>query len=663
MSNPASLLHGKILDLADTICIERTDARESPMEERLRKGLAQLPQLSNPRSRIKRFVAMVNKAEERQHQRSDEQLRRRFQAVCRKAKADGLTDEVLAKAFAQVREAARRSLGMRHHDVQLVGGWALVNGMVAEMATGEGKTLVATLAASTVAAAGAVTHVITVNDYLAERDAANNAPLFTMLGLTVGAIKQDMSLEQRREIYQRDVVYVSNKEIVFDYLKDQIAIGRLLASQQRLRAVSGIGRAPELLLRGLHYAIVDEVDSVLVDEARTPLIISESVDNDEHAQTFATSLELAAQLTVGADFEITRNKDVWLSATGQASVTKLCEPLGGVWNAAVWRNELVQKALVALHCFRRDEHYIVADGKVQIVDEFTGRVMPDRSWENGLHQMIEAKEGCDLSAGRRTLSRMTYQRFFRRYLRLSGMTGTAAELKRELKSVYGLKVLRIQTHRPVQRQRLADRCWLEPDQRWQAVVDRASTLAVQGRAVLIGTRSVEASELLASQFALKSVAHTILNARQDQEEAQTVGFAGEAGRITIATNMAGRGTDIRLSDDVRAQGGLHVILTEFHESARVDRQLFGRSARQGDPGSAEAMVCLQDELFSRYGALWVSFVRSYLGAGKVLPTWLCHWLVSRAQSRAERYNAQTRRATMREDKRLQSLLAFAGKTN
>lgn len=663
MSNPASLLHGRALDLADGLCIERADVRESVVEEYLRRLLLRIPRPERLRARLNRFVSAVSNLESEVQDLGDAALVSRFKQACLAARKDGFADHVLTNAFATVREASRRTLGMRHHDVQLIGGWALLNGMIAEMETGEGKTLVATLAASTAAASGAATHVITVNDYLAERDAENNTPLFEYLGLSVGTIKQDMSIEQRRDIYRRNIVYVSNKEIVFDYLKDQIAGGKLLASQQQLRMLGGIGRPPSLLLGGLHYAIVDEVDSVLVDEARTPLIISESVDNQENIERFSTSLELASKLIEGEHFTVSPHKEVWLLPAGQETLLTLAKPLGGVWNMPTWRHELIQKALVALHCFHRDEHYIVADGKVQIVDEFTGRVMPDRSWENGLHQMIEAKEECEVTAGRKTLSRMTYQRFFCRYLLLSGMTGTAAEIRHELKTVYDLKVLRIPTHRPSRRHRFANRCWLNQADRWQAIVERCSMLSAKGRAILIGTRSVEASESLASLFANAGLAHTVLNARQDEEEAQVVALAGQAGRITIATNMAGRGTDIRLTDTVKDGGGLHVILTEFHESARVDRQLFGRCARQGDPGTVEAMVCLDDEVFVRYGSVVRHLARRLAGRDGLVSSWLCQRLIALAQARAERHNARIRWKTMREDKRLQAMLAFAGKVN
>jgi preprotein translocase subunit SecA len=417
-----------------------------------------------------------------------------------------------------------------------------------------------------------------------------------------------------------------------------------------------------MLLRGLHVAIVDEADSVLIDEARTPLIISETEDVGDDGELFASAIRIARELTQGRDFELSAHREIRITPAGNERVAGLTAELPGVWRSATWRHELIDKALGALHSFHRDQHYIVADGKVQIVDEFTGRVMPDRSWERGLHQMIEAKEECEPTGQRRTLSRMTYQRFFRRYLLLGGMTGTAAEVRGELRRVYSLDVLRIPTHKPSRRKRLPDRCWSTVDERWRAVTERAIELAGKGRAVLIGTRSVEASEQLAKFLEARSAPFRVLNARQDGEEASIVAEAGLAGRITVATNMAGRGTDIRLAPSVSESGGLHVILTEFHESSRIDRQLFGRCARQGEAGSVEALVCLEDELFARYAP---SLKRACAASlrGTTVSALVTKTLVRLAQRKAERHNARIRLDTLSQDKSLQAMLAFAGDPN
>ena len=663
MSSPAALLRSRTLDLSSGAYLERADTRESETEHFLQGLFSRVPRPNIGRARrVARFVANVNAAEAVIQTRDSAGLIAELRRASAAARAEGFTDAVLVNAFAAVREASRRVLGMRHHDVQLIGGWTLLNGMIAEMQTGEGKTLVATLAACAAAATGAATHVVTVNDYLAERDAETNRPLYEALGLTVGTVLQDMTPQQRRQMYCRDVVYVSNKEVVFDYLKDRIALGSTLESQLLLRRLYQSGSAAMPIMRGLHYAIVDEADSVLVDEARTPLIISETEPDEQSAGPYVTALEVAAQLRDPEHFVLTRSRQLWLTPSGQSAVRELTRGRGDLWRSALWRDELIQKALSALRSFQRDQHYIVVDGKVQIVDEFTGRVMPDRSWEQGLHQMIETKEGCELTGKRRTLSRMTYQRFFRRYLRLSGMTGTAEEIRAELRGVYGLPVMRIPTHRPPKRKRLADRCWGESATRWSTVALRAVEIAGTGRAVLIGTRSVEASERLAQEFSSRGITHNVLNARQDQQEAAIVAEAGHPGRITIATNMAGRGTDIKLEASVRERGGLHVILTEFNESGRIDRQLFGRCARQGDPGTVEAAVSLKDDIFLTHAARLTRLAAWWAGAGAI-PGWITGLLVRAAQRTAGVSNLRVRMATVKEDRKLQRLLAFSGDAN
>lgn len=528
------------------------------------------------------------------------------------------------------------------------------------MATGEGKTLAATLAVCTAAATGVAVHVVTVNDYLAARDAEDNQPLYDFFGFSVGVVVQDMPVEERREQYARQIVYVSNKELTFDYLKDRISLGGTLSTHVKLRRLQEYRQAPSSILRGLHLAVVDEADSVLIDEARTPLIISETLPDDLGEDLYARAIEIAGRLQEGRDFRLSKDRDVWLTTEGSATVQAMAADLGGVWESALWRKELLQKALSALHLFQRDQHYIVVDDKVQIVDEFTGRVMPDRTWERGLHQMIEAKEKCEISGQRRTLSQITYQRFFGRYLLLAGMTGTAKEVEPEIKRVYDLSITKIPTHKPSRRLRLPDRVFLTSDERWQEVARRARAVAAEGRSVLVGTRSVEASELLGRLLEQQGVAHTVLNARQDKAEANAVSQAGQVGRITVATNMAGRGTDIKLATEVAEQGGLHVILTEFHESARVDRQLFGRAARQGDPGSAEAIVCLQDEIFQRYAAVLTRIgTPIWLSSGRFQGI-LFRCFVRYAQSKAERQTRKIRLETIRRDRKWLQALGFVG---
>lgn len=660
MSNVSALIKGRALKVSDGVYLERARESEPVFEEHLRALLARLPKLKSRAKRLRKFVAETNSAEADIHALDDRGVVADLTVTCIEMRQQGMTDKLLARAFAAVREASLRTLGMRHHDVQLIGGWALLQGMIAEMETGEGKTLVATLAACTAAAAGASVHVITVNDYLAERDAKQNTPLYGFFNLRVGVVIQGLSLEQRQEEYTSEVVYVSNKEVVFDYLKDRIATGKTLATHYRLRQLYEAGQQPSVILRGLHVAIVDEADSILIDEARTPLIISETVPDEHGGELYNTALELARRLRPGDHFNISEHHEVWVSANGEQFMREISSGMSGIWTSTLWRNELLQKALTALWCYQRDQHYIVQEGKVEIVDEFSGRVMPDRSWESGLHQMIEAKEGCEITGQRKTLSKMTYQRFLGRYLLLCGMTGTAAEVMPELKRVYDLEVFRIPTRLPCSRMRLPNNCWLASESRWYAVTQRAIELGKSGAAVLIGTRSVEASESLSERFKQQGIAHSVLNARNDREEAEIVAQAGQPGRITIATNMAGRGTDIKPAEDVLKKGGLHVILTEFHESARVDRQLFGRSARQGQPGRVEAMVSLDDDLFRRYAPLFLALTLRVSALRGAPPRQLLNMLVNHAQRVAEKHNAGIRLATLKQDKKLQSLLAFSG---
>jgi preprotein translocase subunit SecA len=663
MSNVSALIKGRSIKVSDGVYLERAHEREPQLEEYLRAFLARAPKLKSRTKQLRLFVAEANAVEAEIQAKDDQGVMSDLSATCFEMRQQGLTDKLLARAFAAVREASLRTLGMRHHDVQLMGGWALLHGMIAEMDTGEGKTLVATLAACAAAAAGASVHVITVNDYLAERDAKLNLPLYDFFNLRVGTVIGGLSPEERRAEYAADVVYVSNKEVVFDYLKDRIATGDALAAHYRLRRLYSAGQKPSVIMRGLHVAIVDEADSILIDEARTPLIISETVPDENGGELYHVALERAKRLERGEHFNISEHREVWLTVQGEQYLREVTSDLSGVWTSTLWRNELIQKALTALWCYQRDQHYIVQEDKVEIVDEFSGRVMPDRSWESGLHQMIEAKEGCEITGQRKTLSRMTYQRFLGRYLLLCGMTGTAAEVMPELRRVYDLEVCRIPPRLPNTRKRLANRCWNTTEERWQAVAQRAIDLSQSGSAVLIGTRSVEASESLSARLHSKGIAHAVLNARNDLEEAEIVEQAGQPGRITIATNMAGRGTDIKPADEVLNKGGLHVILTEFHESARVDRQLFGRSARQGQPGTVEAMVSLEDDLFRRYAPLLLGIAKRASNAQGVPPRWVFDLLVNIAQMVAERHNTGIRMSTLKQDRKLQSLLAFSGMPN
>jgi preprotein translocase subunit SecA len=595
---------------------------------------------------------------------SDQQLRSTADELRLQLRDQGFREPLVARSFALVREVAWRTLQVRHYDVQLIGGWVLLNGLVAEMETGEGKTLTATLPACTAALAGIPVHVITVNDYLTERDALWMRPIYEMLGLTVGIIKHGLQPSQRRAAYTSDVTYCTNKELTFDYLRDRIALGRRESRMQlAIEKLAGAkARAAELYLRGLYYAIVDEADSVLVDEARTPLIISGQGPAGLEREMYRVALEVAGRLERERHFRIERQeRRLDLTDAGRDQLDDWSEQLPPLFRGPRRREELVSQALVAIHLFHRDTHYLVRDEKVHIIDEFTGRIMADRKWEQGLHQMIEAKEDLPLSSQQTSVARITYQTFFRRYLWLAGMTGTAQEVSAELWSVYKLATVKVPTQRPVQRRSNGDRVFTREDQKWAAIVERVAQLHTQGRPVLIGTRSVAASEKLSRLLHAANLAHQLLNARQDAEEAEIVAQAGQRGRITVATNMAGRGTDIKLGPGVVELGGLHVIATELHESARIDRQLFGRCGRQGDPGSFEAIVSLEDELIRTYLGKSFATRLAQAGQGGEAGAALRRQLFSVAQWRAEQVNASVRRHLLTHDDQMADMLAFTGR--
>ncbi len=564
-----------------------------------------------------------------------------------------------------IRETAGRTINMRHFDTQLIGGWIMVHGRLAEMETGEGKTFTATLAAAAAALAGIPVHIVTVNDYLVTRDAESMGPIYQALGLRVGAVTEKMDPGQRRSAYAGDITYCTNKQLAFDYLRDRLVLGddhgRLRLQLERLHNKKS--RKERLFLQGLCFAIVDEADSVLIDEARTPLIISRNTENPEEEQAYFRAMALAESLRNDIDFTLDhQGRRVHLSDEGSRRIAALSKAIGGIWNGTRQREELVCQALAAQNLYQLDRHYLVQDGKVLIIDENTGRVMADRSWERGLHQLVEIKENCELSGQREHLARLTYQRFFRRYICLAGMTGTAREVQRELWSVYGLVVVKVPTNKPPRRRELARRIFPDQATKWNGVITQIRTMHKQGRPILVGTRSVAASEHLSSMLRGAGLRHQVLNARQDAQEAEIVAQAGGKGAITIATNMAGRGTDIPLEEGVAEIGGLHIIATEGNEARRIDRQLYGRCGRQGDPGSYETILSVDDELLQHYlGPMLLSFLGGLVQQEKPLSQHIGLISMALAQSARERYHLQIRRDLMEMDERVTSLLGFSGR--
>ena len=620
--------------------------------------------ITNPARRLEQILPLVEAHAETLRGASDQGLRTRARGMRARLRRHGFTRNLAAECFAVVREAASRSTARRHFDTQIMAGWALLQGRLVEMATGEGKTFAATLPACAMALAGYPVHVITVNDYLASRDAREMSPLYAFLGLDVGTVVQGLAPAERRAAYARAVTYCTNKELAFDYLRDRVALAQ--RSSRLHLALEGLRGEParfdKLVLRGLHFGIVDEADSVFIDEARTPLILSATKRSREDDERCREALAAARRLVAGEHYVLERaERRAVLREAGKRYLDVLAEDGWQSSASARDREELATQALSALHLFHRDQHYVVADGKIQIVDEFTGRVMPDRSWERGLHQLIETKEGCPLSERRETLARITYQRLFRRYVCLAGMTGTAREVACEVQTVYRLPVVRIPLHRPLQRVDRGARVLPTLQAKWNAVADTVSRLIEEEkRPVLIGTRSVRASESLSAVLTARGIAHALLNAKQDRTEAGVITRAGEPGRVTVATNMAGRGTDIRIGADVTARGGLHVILTEYHESRRIDRQLFGRCARQGDPGACESIVSLEDELFMVHAAGLLPWARALVKTRREVPAWVAGVLRAVAQVTAERHNRSVRTQNLKLDRRLEKLLAFSG---
>jgi preprotein translocase subunit SecA len=596
-------------------------------------------------------------------QLSDEELRSQVSELHCELRMQGLNDILVARSFALIREISRRTLGKQHYETQLTGGWLLLKGVILEMQTGEGKTLTATLAAGTAAMAGIPVHVLTVNDYLTARDKEEMEAIYHALDLSVGLVVHGMSDDERQQAYGQDIVYCTGKELVFDYLRDRIALGsRRHALRHQVESIFGsAGCHQRLLMRGLHFAIVDEADSVLIDEARTPLIISGEGGGKYEKEFLGQALKVAEDLESEIDFHVDQaERRVTLKHEGKERLKKLTGDLGPLWSGAIRREEVVIQALNAIHLFHLDKQYLLREGKINIIDPLTGRVSEGRSWERGLHQLIELKEGCELSQQHGTLAKISYQRFFQRYLHLSGMTGTASEVSKELWQVYSLRVLSVSPHRPCIRDVWQTRIFADSDRKWQAISDRICDLSSRGRAVLVGTGSVAASEKGSNFLGRAGLVFQVLNAKQDKEEADIIALAGHNGQTTVATSMAGRGTDIKLEDSVREQGGLHVILSERYDAARVDRQLAGRCARQGDPGSFEQILSLDDVVFS--GSLAKLLARAALvlgveqGTGRLIALIALIW----EQKQREGRSYLERKATQKYDFQQGELLSISG---
>ena len=593
-------------------------------------------------ARLRKGVARINALEPELQSLSDEQLAGKTVEFRQRLEQGAPLDDLLSESFAVCREAARRTLNMRHFDVQLIGGMVLHEGKVAEMRTGEGKTLVATLSVYLNALTGQGVHLVTVNDYLAKRDAEWMGPVYRALGLSVGIIQHFMPPNERRAAYASDVTYVTNNEAGFDYLRDNMA-----------------PHVDYCVQRELHYAIVDEVDSILIDEARTPLIISGSPeavlgpgfkDPSHLYENFARNI--MPQLHRDEDYTVDEKQHaVPISEKGVAKVEKLL----GVQNLYDPVNlELahqLQAALKAKELFRKDEQYVVKDGEIIIVDEFTGRLMYGRRYSDGIHQAIEAKEGIKVKSEDQTLATITFQNYFRLYKKLAGMTGTAKTEEREFREIYGLDVIAIPTNVHVRRKDFDDMVYNREDGKFRAVINEIIEMNKAGRPVLVGTRSIEKSERLSAMLTKRGIEHNVLNAKYYEKEAEIIKDAGLRSKVTIATNMAGRGVDIKLGEGVPDLGGLHIIGTERHESRRIDNQLRGRSGRQGDLGSSRFYVGLDDELMRIFGG---DRIRGIMERFKIdddtpIEAGILTASIERAQKKVEAHHYETRKHVLEYD--------------
>ncbi len=657
---------------------QKAESSLTDLEQNFASQFDKIQHKFDPKTQRQNYIVKrVNKYQLALKNCSEHELTQVIQNIQNKLHLQGLKDTLIIKTFAIIREVAHRTIGLRHFDVQIFGGWIMMNGMLAEMETGEGKTLATTLPSCTAALAGIPVHVITANDYLAARDSEIMRPLYQRLGLTSGSVTEGMETELRQTTYQNDIVHTTNKQITFDYLRDRITMGDNtgnLCSQFKEIQRQQEKKEP-LLLRGLCFALVDEADSILIDEAKTPLVITKTIKNEDLPETFNDALFLASALFIHKDFTANnRTRQIELTSEGEASLDKLTENLPKLWKNTRKREVLVKQALSAEYFYKRNKHYVINEEKIQIVDEYTGRVMSDRSWEQGLHQMIEAKEGCLLSEPREPLARISYQRFFSRYLRLGGTSGTLNEVSSELQHVYGLHVVKVATNKKSKRLLQRENIYRNEMVKKQMFLNRIKTIHQKQRPILIGTSSVEESEQVSQWLTTAGFSHRVLNANQNQHEAEIIAQAGQLKAITVATNMAGRGTDIILggrgrsrskntsSSSVTKLGGLHVIALSRNESRRIDRQLYGRCARQGDPGSTEAILSLQDPALANFfsSAMLKMMICSCPG-NKPIPKFIGNIILRLPQQKNEKEQRRIRKLLLKQDRHLQRILAFSGK--
>lgn len=570
------------------------------------------------------------------------------------------------RALAAVREVARRVTGEEAYVVQLMGALGMYHGGIIEMLTGEGKTLTGSLAAALIAWQHKHLHILTVNDYLAARDAAGRKPIFSRCLIDVGAVTQDTEQQERFEVYAKGIVYCTPKQVVADWLRDQIRLGRHTTpwAARNLFMLTGSNGDRGPMVPGLRAALVDEADAVLIDEGVVPLIIARARREDEMSQVYREAAAMAVRLDEGPDYSMDHvHRRADLKRRGSDRLRAFFNEIAGRGGSAIWKahrrgEELVRQALVARHCYVNQQQYQIVEGKIVIVDEYTGRFLPDRSWEHGLHQAVEAKENLDITADRETLARLSFQRYFRTYPFLCGMTGTAADATGEMEAVYTRPVTVIPTNRPVARKQLPMRVFKTQRDKWAAIVNSIEEIHNQGRPILVGTRSIASSELLSKMLASRGLHHQVLNANFDKDEADVISRAGlgkskdqmdRSAAITVATNMAGRGTDIKLDAAAREAGGLHVLLTEMHGAKRIDRQFIGRAGRQGDPGSAQTFVSMEDELITKFMSVAAKVLRERPGHPEFRSIKVLESLFRFAQRKSELKDRRNRGSVLKQD--------------
>ena len=609
--------------------------------------------------KYQQFAKLVLQSELSLQNLSQAELNQLIQQHRQRLSVTGFSDAQIVETFALVKQVCKRVMGINPYDTQIIAARMMLDGKLAEMATGEGKTLTAGLSAACAAMAGIPIHLITSNDYLVARDADYLKPLYTALGLTVSAVTQSMETDERLNAYACDITYCTAKEVVFDYLRDQVTLQDSRSQlHQHAAQLANKNNAP-LLLRGLYMAIIDEADSILLDEARVPLILSKSSVNDTKNSFFTQAYQLAGQLKAQTDYVLNQlAKSVQLTPQGIEYISLSAKKLGGIWQNKIYWEEVVCQALAAIHLYKKDQQYLVDESGVQIIDEITGRVSPGRVWSRGLHQMIELKEGCETTGELVTMTQMTYQRFFPRYLRLGGMSGTLAEARSELFDTYQLITKKVPLRLPSQRKLLPTQLFKTKQQQLQKAVETTQQCYQTGQPVLIGTDSVADSDMLSTMLSKAMLPHKVLNARQNADEAAIVASAGQPHSITVSTNMAGRGTDISLHTASINLGGLYVISCQHNGSSRIDRQLIGRSARQGDPGCAERLVALEKLLI--YRKLPVGLANLIGNNGCKRPRWLINCFV-RIPQWLDEYNQRAQRHDLlQQDKQSEENLSAMG---